>query len=287
MRLYIYDNKAAVGAWSAEYVANRIREFKPTADKPFVLGLPTGSTPLPTYKELIRLHKEEGLSFKHVITFNMDEYCGLPRDHPESYHSFMWNNFFKHIDINPANVNLLDGNAEDLGKECEEYERKIEAAGGVELFLAGIGPDGHIAFNEPGSSLRSRTRIKTLAYDTIVANARFFDNDVTKVPHMALTVGVGTVMDAREVLLLVTGPHKALALSKAIEEGINHMWTCSALQNHQRALIVCDEEAIAELRVKTVRYFRGLQRLGHASGAGVTAKTKRLNSASDITFETV
>jgi len=264
MRLYIYDDKEAVGKWAAEYIADRITDFAPTKDKPFVLGLPTGSTPLPTYQELIRIHKEGKLSFKYVVTFNMDEYCGLPRDHPESYHSFMWTHFFKHIDIDPANAHLLDGNAPDLQVECEAYEEKIKAVGGIELFLAGIGPDGHIAFNEPGSSLQSRTRVKTLAHDTIVANARFFGGDLNKVPHMALTVGVGTVMDAKEVVLLVTGPHKALALSKAVEEGVNHMWTCSALQYHQRAVIVCDEDAIAELRVKTVRYFRGLQRLGHS-----------------------
>ncbi|EGD79018.1 glucosamine-6-phosphate deaminase 1 [Salpingoeca rosetta] len=220
-----------------------------------------GSTPLPTYRHLIKLHKAGKVSFKHVVTFNMDEYCGLPRDHPESYHSFMWENLFKHIDIVPENVHILDGNAPDLEKECAEYEKKIEAVGGIELFLAGIGPDGHIAFNEPGSSLTSRTRIKTLAYDTILANARFFGDDIDKVPHMALTVGVGTVMDAREVVLLVTGAHKSYALHKAIEDGINHMWTCSCLQNHPRALIVCDEDATLELKVKTVKYFKGLMKV--------------------------
>lgn len=129
----------------------------------------------------------------------MDEYVGLPRNHPESYHSFMYENFFKHIDIDPENANILDGNAADLNLECENFERKIKDAGGVELFLGGIGPDGHIAFNEPGSSLTSRTRLKTLAVETIIANARFFENNTDKVPNQALTVGVGTVMDAREV----------------------------------------------------------------------------------------
>eukprot|EP01147_Barroeca_monosierra_P000253 gene253-3629_t len=261
MRLYIFDNNDRVGEWTASYVAKRIVEFRPSAERPFVLGLPTGSTPLPTYKHLINIHKEGNLSFEHVVTFNMDEYCGLPRDHPESYHSFMWNHFFKHVDIQPANVHILDGNATDLEAECRKYEEDIAKAGGIELFLAGIGPDGHIAFNEPGSSLASRTRIKSLAYDTILANARFFENDITKVPHMALTVGVGTVMDAREVVLLVTGAHKAYALHKAIENGINHMWTCSALQQHPRALIVCDEDATLELKVKTVKYFKGLMKV--------------------------
>lgn len=146
------------------------------------------------------LHTREGtVSFKYVITFNMDEYVGLPREHPESYHSFMYQNFFRHIDIDPQNTHILDGNAPDLEAECAAYEAKIKEAGGIELFIGGIGPDGHIAFNEPGSSLASRTRLKTLAVDTINANARFFGNDYSKVPQQALTVGVGTVMDAREV----------------------------------------------------------------------------------------
>lgn len=157
---------------------------------------------------------------------------GLPRDHPESYHYYMWNEFFKHIDIEPENVHILDGNAPDLVAECNNYEKKIKEAGGVELFIGGIGPDGHIAFNEPGSSLTSRTRVKTLAQDTLEANARFFDNDFSKVPKQALTVGVGTVMDAKEVMILITGAHKSFALYKAIEEGVNHMWTVSAFQVH-------------------------------------------------------
>ena len=170
----------------------------------------------------------------------------------------MFQNFFKHIDIDPSNVHILDGNAGDLTRECEEFEAAIKAAGGVELFIGGIGPDGHIAFNEPGSSLVSRTRLKTLAQETINANARFFDNDVSLVPAQALTVGVGTVMDAREVMILITGAHKALALHMAIEEGVNHMWTVSAFQMHPRAIFVCDEDATAELKVKTVKYFEGL-----------------------------
>lgn len=203
---------------------------------------------------------------------------GLPRDHPESYHYFMWNNFFKHIDIDPQNAHILDGNAQDLVAECNQFEAKIKESGGIELFIGGIGPDGHIAFNEPGSSLVSRTRVKALAQDTLVANARFFDNDITKVPKQALTVGVGTVMDAHEVMILITGAHKAFALYKgecgriklandfvliflclcvpAIEEGVNHMWTVSAFQQHPNTLMICDEDATLELRVKTVKYFK-------------------------------
>ncbi|MBN3311871.1 GNPI2 isomerase, partial [Atractosteus spatula] len=257
MRLVILEDYALASEWAAKYIRNRIIQFKPNPDKYFTLGLPTGSTPLGCYKKLIEYHKNGDLSFKYVKTFNMDEYVGLPRDHPESYHSYMWNNFFKHIDIDPANAHILDGNSHDLQTECEAFEEKIAKAGGIDLFVGGIGPDGHIAFNEPGSSLVSRTRVKTLAKDTIVANARFFGNDLTKVPTMALTVGVGTVMDAREVMILITGAHKAFALYKAIEEGVNHMWTVSAFQQHPHTIFVCDEDATLELRVKTVKYFKG------------------------------
>ncbi|XP_071126648.1 glucosamine-6-phosphate deaminase 2-like isoform X2 [Mytilus edulis] len=191
----------------------------------------------------------------------MDEYVAIPRDHPESYHSFMWNNFFKHIDIDPKNAHILDGNATDLIKECNDYEKKITEAGGIELFVGGIGPDGHIAFNEPGSSLVSRTRIKTLNNDTIIANARFFGGDLSKVPKQALTVGVQTVMDAREVMILITGAHKAYAMHKAIEEGVSHMWTVSAFQQHPQTIFICDEDATLELKVKTVKYFKGLMDL--------------------------
>ncbi|EQC37266.1 glucosamine-6-phosphate isomerase [Saprolegnia diclina VS20] len=258
MRLIIAPDAARVGDWVAAYVVQRIKDFGPTADRPFVLGLPTGSSPLPTYKRLVALFREGKISFKHVVTFNMDEYVNLPEEHPESYHTFMWSNFFKHIDIPPANVHILNGNAPNLEQECAAYEAKIAAVGGIELFLGGIGPDGHIAFNEPGSSLASRTRVKTLAYDTIVANSRFFGGDMAQVPKMALTVGVATVMDAREVLVIITGHSKAYALYKCIEEGVNHMWTVSSIQLHAKAVIVCDEDATLELKVKTVKYFKGL-----------------------------
>jgi len=243
----------------AIYVKARILQFKPTPTKPFVLGLPTGSSPLGVYQYLVKMYERGEISFQNVITFNMDEYVGLPLDHCQSYHSFMWENLFKHVDIKPDNANILDGNAPDPDAECKRYEDKIKSLGGIELFLGGIGTDGHIAFNEPGSSLRSRTRVKTLAYETIVANARFFDNDIKKVPTRALTVGVQTIMEAREVLLIITGQHKAHALMKSVEEGVNHMYTSSAVQLHPNSVIVCDEDATGELRVRTVRYFKGLQ----------------------------
>ncbi|KAK1925434.1 putative glucosamine-6-phosphate isomerase [Papiliotrema laurentii] len=262
MRLTIRSNKDQVGQYIGDYIARRINSFKPTPEHPcFVLGLPTGSSPLPVYRRLVELYKEGKVSFKDVITFNMDEYVGIPRDHPESYHTFMFKNFFSLVDINPKNTHILDGEAEDLYAECEAYEDAIKAAGGIDLFLGGIGADGHIAFNEPGSSLSSRTRIKTLAYETILDNCRFFNNDLSLVPRMALTVGVQTVMEAREVVLVVTGQNKALALSQMIEGGVNHMVTASALQTHPWALVVCDEDATNELRVKTVKYFKSIEQV--------------------------
>ena len=157
-------------------------------------------------------------------------------------------------------MNILNRNSPDLELECNEYEEKIRRVGGIDLFLGGIGPDGHIAFNEPGSSLSSRTRIKTLTYDTRIANARFFDGDVNKVPRTALTVGVATVMDAREVLIIINGMSKARALQKVVEEGVNHMWTVSQLQLHRHGIIVCDEDATFELKVSTVKYFKDIER---------------------------
>lgn len=259
MRVIIEPNYETASKWAANYVAMRIRKFSPIESKPFVLGLPTGSSPLGMYKELIKLNKSGAVTFKNVITFNMDEYVNLDEDHPESYHSFMWNNFFSHIDIRKENVNILNGNAADLEAECLNYEEKIKKAGGVNLFIGGIGPDGHIAFNEPGSSLLSRTRVKTLTYDTIVANSRFFDGDVNKVPKTALTVGVKTVLDAEEVMIIVNGHNKARALRHAIEGSINHMWTISALQMHPKGIIVCDEEATVELKVGTLKYFKDIE----------------------------
>jgi len=259
MRIIIKKNPQEVGEWVANYVTERVNTFRPTSEKPFVLGLPTGSSPIPAYKELINIHKQGKLSFKNIITFNMDEYVGLPEDHPESYHYFMHTNLFDHIDVPPQNINFLDGNASDLEKNCREYEQKIKDLGGVELFLGGIGADGHIAFNEPGSSLASRTRIKTLSYDTILANSRFFGNDISLVPTTALTVGVGTVMEAREVLIIITGFNKARALQHAVEGGISHMWTVSMLQLHEHAIIVCDDPATMELQVETVRYFKDIE----------------------------
>lgn len=260
MRLIIQPDNNRVSEWVATYVVEEIQKFSPTADRPFVMGLPTGSSPLGTYQKLIDFHKKGKVSFKHVVTFNMDEYIGIPKSHPQSYHSFMWDNFFSHIDILPQNVNILNGNAADLAAECQTYEEKIKFVGGIHLFLGGIGADGHLAFNVPGSSLHSRTRIKTLTQDTIIANSRFFDNDTNLVPKQALTVGIGTVMDAKEVLIMVSGHNKARALQQAIEGSVNQMFTITALQLHPKAIIVSDESATVELKVGTYRYFKEIEK---------------------------
>ena len=260
MRVVIKSDYNGVSKWAAAYVSRHINNFKPTAKKPFVLGLPTGSSPLGMYKELIRLNKAKKVSFANVVTFNMDEYVSLPKEHPESYHSFMWDNLFKHINIKKANVNILNGNARNLQAECDRYERKIKKYGGIHLFVGGIGPDGHIAFNEPGSSLGSRTRVKTLREDTIIANSRFFANDLDKVPKTALTVGVATVMDAQRVLIIVSGRNKAQALQQTVEGGVNHMWTVSCLQLHPHGIIVCDDAATIEMKVGTVNYFKDIEK---------------------------
>ena len=260
MRVIIKDNLDLCSTWVAGYISYRIKQAKPTAKKPFVLGLPTGSTPMGVYNELIKIYKNKKLSFEHVVTFNMDEYVGLEPDNPQSYHYFMYNNFFDHIDINPKNIHILNGLTKDYAKECENYERAIQTYGGIDLFLGGVGSDGHIAFNEPFSSLNSRTRIKTLAPSTIKDNSRFFGNNITNVPTQALTVGIGTIMDADEVIIMAAGENKANAIHQAIEGSINHQWTVSALQMHPHGIIVCDTKAASKLSPSTIEYFNSIEK---------------------------
>ena len=260
MRVIIEPDYEQLSRWAAEHVIKRINDFKPTPERKFVLGLPTGSSPVGMYRNLVKACKEGRVSFKNVLTFNMDEYVGLPEEHPESYHSFMATNLFDHIDCPKENIHILNGNAKDLEAECAHYEEMIVEAGGIDLFIGGIGPDGHIAFNEPFSSLASRTRQKTLTTDTIIANSRFFDNDVNKVPKTALTVGVATVMDAREVMILVNGHAKTRALQAAVEGPVCQAWTISALQTHRHGIIVCDEAACDELKVATYKYFKDIEK---------------------------
>jgi len=213
-----------------------------------VLGLATGSTPLGLYRELVRLHKEEKLSFSSVKTFNLDEYYGLNPSHPQSYRHFMDTNLFRHIDIKPENTFVPEGNikSEEAEEYCRGYEEEIKKNGGIDLQVLGIGGDGHIAFNEPGSSLGSRTRIVALDARTIADNARFF-NKAEEVPRFALSMGVGTILEAREIILLAAGSNKAPILAQALEGPITSMVTASAIQFHPRVTVITDEEAACSL----------------------------------------
>ncbi|MGY0217115.1 glucosamine-6-phosphate deaminase [Endozoicomonadaceae bacterium StTr2] len=273
MRLIPLPSASAVGRWSARYIASRIRAFKPDAQRPFVLGLPTGSTPLDTYHQLVAMHQNEGLSFHHVITFNMDEYIGLPVSHPCSFRSFMERHFFDHIDIQPANINFLNGEASNLEQECLRYEALIQRSGGIHLFLGGIGHDGHIAFNMPMSPLNCRTRVSTLTEKTRQANARFFDDDIQAVPSQALTVGIQTLLEADEVLILATGSGKAVAVREAIEGAVSQLFPVTALQQHPMATLACDDAAAGELKVKTLRYFESLNINDNTHMTDYTQKT--------------
>ena len=259
MRVIINNNYTEICNWVAIYIKNKINDHSKTnPEKLFVLGLPTGSTPIGVYQLLIQYYNKGELSFKNVVTFNMDEYVGLSPEHKESYHYFMHTKFFDHIDIPPSNINLLDGMVENLEKECFNYEKKIKCVGGIDLFLCGIGRDGHIAFNEPGSSFSSLTRIKTLLDDTILDNSVHF-SDMSNVPKQALTVGMKTVMDAREIIIMASGLKKALAIRECIEGAISNQYTCTAVQQHPKAIVICDKKATYELKVKTYEYYVNLQ----------------------------
>ena len=259
MRVIIKDNNQEASLWAAHHIAAAIKAKAEKTDAPFVLGLPTGSTPLGTYAELSRMCAAGEISFRNVITFNMDEYVGIPEDHPESYHSFMHKNLFDHIDIPKGNIHILNGNAPDLAAECAAYEKAIVDAGGIDLFLGGVGEDGHLAFNEPFSSINSRTRVVTLTQDTIVVNSRFFGGDTSLVPKKAMSVGVATVCSAKEVLILALGGKKARVVREAIEGGVSHTVTLSALQLHENGTVVLDEDAAGELKVNSYRYFKAVE----------------------------
>lgn len=255
MKVIIRNNATEASKWVADHIAEKIN----AKEGKFVIGLCTGSTPLQVYAMLSDKVKDGEVSFKDVTSFNMDEYVGIPENHPESYHTFMHQNLFNKIDEKPENIHILNGNASDLEQECQNYEKAILAAGGFDLFLGGIGEDGHIAFNEPFSSLSSRTRVVTLTEDTRIVNSRFFGGDMNLVPKQAVSVGVGTVTDSQEVVLLITGHKKARALKDAIEGPISHKCTASALQLHENAIIVCDDAAAGELTVNSYRYFKALE----------------------------
>ena len=227
----------------AARVIVRLLRVKPDA----VLGLATGSTPLLLYRELIRQHAAGEADFRLVRTFNLDEYIGLAPEHAQSYHSFMWQNLFRHINIDPQNVHIPDGRAADVPAFCARYEEQIRAAGGIDIQVLGIGTDGHVGFNEPSSSLASRTRIKTLTVQTRRDNARYFGSE-DQVPHHVITMGVGTVMDARQCLLLAFGTAKAPAIAAAVEGPITAMNPASILQMHPTAKVFLDEPAATALK---------------------------------------
>ncbi len=252
MEVVIYPNYEAMSKAAAQMVA-RVLNAKPNA----VLGLATGSTPEGLYRELVRMHREEGLDFSQVTTFNLDEYVGLPKSHPQSYHYFMHEKLFKHINIALQNIYIPSGTTDNYEAFCRWYEERIRQCGGIDLQILGIGADGHIAFNEPGSSLGSRTRIKTLARQTIEDNARFFDGRVDLVPIYAITMGVGTILEARKIMLLASGKSKAKAVAATIEGPVTSMITASALQLHRDVTIFLDEEAASDL--KLIDYYRWIQ----------------------------
>jgi len=248
MEIIIQPDAEAASLIAARHVARLVRD-KPNA----VLGLATGSTPLEMYQELVRMHREQGLDFSGVTTFNLDEYVGLTPDHPASYHTFMWENFFRHVNVSPERIYIPDGMAPQVPAFCQKYEEAIRTAGGIDLQVLGIGGDGHIGFNEPSSSLASRTRIKTLTAQTRHDNARFFAK-LEDVPLHVITMGVGTIMDTRQVLLLAFGERKAKAISEAVEGPITAMNPASILQMHPVAKCIIDEAAAA--RLSRLDYYR-------------------------------
>jgi glucosamine-6-phosphate deaminase len=241
MLVIIRKDYDAVSEAAADIVAERLRR-KPG----MVIGLATGGTPLGLYRALVRRHVDAGVDFSKVTTFNLDEYVGLPRTHPQSYHRFMAEALFDHINADARFTHIPDGLVPDIEAYCEWYEEEIRRAGGIDLQVLGLGANGHIAFNEPGSSLGSRTRIKTLARRTVEDNARYFEQ-AEEVPRFAITMGIGTIMDARELLLLATGARKAEAVKAAVEGPITAMVPASIIQMHRRAYVVVDEEAAALL----------------------------------------
>lgn len=245
MKQATFSSPDDASTYLAEYIINKINSFKPTASKPFVLGLPTGSSPEGIYARLILAYKDGRISFRNVITFNMDEYLGLPPTNDQSYHYFMYNKLFNHIDIPRENIHILNGLAKDIKKECVDYEKAIKSYGRIHLFLGGLGPEGHLAFNEAGSTRDSKTREVFLVESTIKANSRFFDNDLNKVPKSALSVGISTILDnSDEIVLIVLGENKKFALDKTINGTKNDArFPSSYLQDHSSVLVVCDNAA--------------------------------------------
>ena len=245
MRLLVLQKD--LGIWSARQICKRIKTVKPTAQKPFVLGLPTGGTVEGMYAHLCKLHAAKQLDFSHIITFNMDEYVGLSPDDPQSYHYYMNHHLFSKVNLPPNQRHILNGQADDLQAECDNYEKAIAAVNGIDLFIGGVGRNGHIAFNEPDSAFDSRTRLVELEENTRQANARFFGNDVFGVPTHALSVGIGTVLAAREILFLASGTSKAQAVARLALGKVTPLWPITALKTHVRSLLLIDVDAASAL----------------------------------------
>ena len=225
----------------AEYLKNRIREFGPAPQKPFTLALPTGGTPVEMYKQLVAFYKAGELSFKNIITFNLDEYTGIDIALAQSYHSYMRRNLFDHVDMQPQNINFP-------GADAAQYEDKIKSYGGIEMLICGVGTNGHIAFNEPGSPFDSRTRQVFLAQKTIQDNSRFFGGDTNAVPKSAITMGLGTILETREIIILAAGQNKAEAVRRAMQGARDIAWPITALQSHKNVLLVADTAAAGEVK---------------------------------------
>lgn len=244
MRQAIFSNNQDAATFVAQYIVTRINDFKPTHSKPFVMGLPTGSSPEGIYKKLIEYYQNGLVSFKNVVTFNMDEYVGLQPSDDQSYHYFMYNKLFNHIDIPRENINILNGLATDIEQECARYEAKIAQYGRINLFLGGMGIEGHLAFNETGSTRDSKTRKIALVQSTIEANSRFFNNDLSKVPKHALSVGISTILDnSDEIIIIVLGKSKQFAVDKTINGEMTAKYPSSWLQDHRNVFIVSDFDA--------------------------------------------
>lgn len=241
MPLIMCDTTDQASDIAAREIINQINAHK-TA-RPFVLGLPTGGTPLKIYQRLIMSYQQRQICFKKVVTFNMDEYLGIPAANPSSYAYYMQHNFFNHINIPPSHTHLLNGTTTDIEQECQQYEALISQYGPINLMLGGLGVDGHLAFNEPGSAFDSRTRPVLLSDSTRLSNSRFFNDDIQQVPTAALTIGLGTLLDAEKIIIVATGENKASALKAALQGPIDRACPASCLQNHPDTLIICDRAA--------------------------------------------
>lgn len=245
MRLVV--SKQDIGPWAASFIQSRVQAFAPTAQKPFVLGLPTGGTVEGMYACLCQLHQQGKLDFQHIYTFNMDEYVGLSPQDPHSYHYYMKTHLFDGVNLPPAQTHILNGLADNLQQECDAYEQKIKQVGTIHLFLGGVGQNGHLAFNEPGTAFTSRTHPVTLEPSTRQANARFFNGELSRVPQQALSVGIGTILEAQEILFLASGQHKASAVARLSLGEITPQWPITALKTHPRATLLVDEDAASLL----------------------------------------